>query len=147
MRAIAADFFARPPEKRRLAALSLCQRSLAVWESHHPHGVTSTYQESITGSIQTLEVALPREALNAIRLGTDNAKIQERYREPIVALQDVDLEVPDDAEFAYYAIYNAFRCYVQGLPIEEKLILNQALSALPEEEMKHAFRAAVEAVG
>jgi hypothetical protein len=147
MKQIAADFLALSSTKRRYAMLKLCEHSLQVWESFYPLGVNPTYQEMVTGSIQVLEVGLPREAVEAIIKGTDSRKIEERYREPIVALQDMDLEFPDSAEFAYYSIYNAFRRYVLGAEIEEKLILNQALSALPEGEMKGVFQEAVASVG
>ena len=46
--------------------LKLCEHSLQVWESFYPLGVNPTYQEMVTGSIQVLEVGLPREAVEAI---------------------------------------------------------------------------------
>src|SRR5712675_1374743 len=122
MKQTAAEFFALPAAKRRLALLSLCAHSLAVWESHYSPGTSPSYQESVTGSVQELDVGLPREALQAAQRGSEDAGIQERYKEPIVALQDHDLQLPDAAEFAYYAIYNAYRRYVASVDIEEKLI-------------------------
>jgi len=147
MRQTAAEFFALPAGRRRLALLSLCAHSLAVWDSHYSPGTSPSYQESITGLVQELDVGLPREALQAAQRGSEGAGIQERYKEPIAALQDQDLELPDAAKFAYYAIYNAFRCYVAGVDIEEKLILSQALSSLPEGEMYSAFCAALADAG
>ena len=40
-----------------------------------------------------------------------------------------DLEFPDPVEYAYYAIYNLFRKYVQGRELDDWLIVNQALSS------------------
>jgi len=81
--------------------------------------------------MQNLDIGLPREALEAVLALSDAADIAVRYREPIVALQDMDLALSTNAEFAYYAIYNAFRRYALNLNIEEALVVDQALSALP----------------
>jgi hypothetical protein len=143
MKQTAANFFSLPDAKRRSALLRLCAESLTVWESHYPPEASISYQETVTGSIQVLDVGLPREALQAAQSGVGDPEIHERYKEPIVALKDNDLEFPEVAEFAYYAIYNAYRLYVIGAKIEEKLILNQALSALPEEEMHQIFIASI----
>jgi hypothetical protein len=147
MKQTAEEFFALPTAKRRLTLLSLCTRSLAVWESHFSPNASPSYQDSVTGSLQEVNVGLPREALQAVQSNSEGASILEKYIEPIVALQDQNLELPEAAEFAYYAIYNAFLRYVAGVDIEEKLILNQALSALPEEEMHSAFREALADAG
>jgi hypothetical protein len=61
-----------------------------------------------------LDCGLPREALAAGRSGTDAAAIGQRYLEPIAALQDDDLVLPEAAHFSYYAVYNAFERYGGG---------------------------------
>ena len=148
MKGLAEKFLSMSQDERKAVLINLCDRALHVWQSHYPVGGLPTYQESVTGSTQILDVALPHEALDAARTETDGESIGQRYKEPIVALQDSDLELaPDAAEFAYYSIYNAFRRYGQGLSIDEKLILNQALSALPNEEMRDVFAAALKTVG
>ena len=127
--------------------LRLLDEALSVWEQHYSPGTRLTYKESVTGSLQELDVALPREAKEAIYSRSEAREIQERYREPIAALQDGDLDFPGPAAFAYYAIYNAYRRYVENSPIEESLIANQAMSALPEEQVENAFKAAVQNAG
>jgi sulfur relay (sulfurtransferase) DsrF/TusC family protein len=87
------------------------------------------YQESVAGSTQTLDCLLPREALAAVRAGTDAASIGQRYLEPIAALQDDDLVLPEAAQFAYYAIYNVFQRYVRERKMDEWTIVNQALAS------------------
>lgn len=147
MEHLAEKFFAMPEEKRRLVLLNLCRRALAVWESHFPPGSKQSYEESVTGTTQTLEIDLPREALQELVDSELHANVQARYGEPIVALQDLDMKFPDSAELAYFAIYNAHRLYRQGTLIEEKLVLNQALSCLPKAEMNQAFTEALKNAG
>ena len=87
---------------------------------------------SVVGMGHTIDISLPADALNAAHTGEDRASIDARYREPIVSLQDIDLEFPNPVEFAYYAIYNCFRLYAIGKPIDPWLIVNQSLSCIDE---------------
>jgi hypothetical protein len=125
----AEQFLALDEAKKRVACIHLCELALAVWESNFPDGRQVTYQESVAGSSQSLDYQLPREALAAVRVGTDAAAIGQRYLEPIAALQDEDLVLPETAQFAYYAIYNVFQRYVRERKIDEWTIVNQALAS------------------
>jgi hypothetical protein len=80
-----------------------------------------------------VDVHLPHDALRSANTGEDLADVEGRYREPIVAMQDDDLEFPDPIEFAYYAVYNCFRRHVRGEGIDPWLIVNQALSSSKDE--------------
>lgn len=115
--------------KKRAACIQLCELALHVWESNFPESHRVTYQESVAGSTQVLDCGLPREALAAVRLGTDTANISQRYLEPLAALRDDDLVLPEAAQFAYYAIHNAFERYVREREIDEWTIVNQALAS------------------
>ena len=134
-------------EQQRLVHLFLCEHALEVWEQHYPPGTRSSYQETVTGTIQELDVGLPREALGSIKKGKDIANIASRYSEPKVALQDDDVKFPEDAEFAYYAIYNAFQLHVVGEKIDTWLIVNQALSTVEPSQVLVALQNAVNHVG
>jgi hypothetical protein len=72
---------------------------------------------------------LPKDAFEAVKIGKDLSKVDDRYAEPISAMQDNDIEFPDEIEFAYYAIYNLFNRYILQQNIDDWLICNQALSA------------------
>ena len=122
-------FLALDGAKKRAACIQLCERALRIWESNFPDGCRVAYQESVAGSTQILDCGLPREALAAVRSGTDAAGIGQRYLEPIAALQDDDLVLPEAAHFAYYAVYNAFELYVWERKIDEWTIMNQALAS------------------
>ncbi len=125
----------------------MLEQALRVWERHYPPGTKQSYYESVTGSSQELDIELPGEALEAVRAGADNKSIWDRYREPIIALHDEDVELPESALFAYYAIYNAYRRYIGQDPVEETLLINQALSSLPQDQVEIVFLDAVQAVG
>ena len=133
MHPAAEKFFAMSKEQQRAVHLRLCEQALGVWQRHYSPGTRPTYQETITGTVQELDVDLPSEALACSRAGKDQAQVQSRYSEPITALQDDDLVLPEQALYAYYAIYNLFRAHVIGVPLDPWLIVNQALSALGPE--------------
>ena len=129
MHEAAEQFLALDGDKKRAVCIRLCERALKVWEANFPDSCRVAYQESVAGSTQTLDCGLPREALAAVRAGTDSANIGQRCLEPLAALQDDDLALPEAAQFAYYAIYNAFECYVRQKKIDEWTIVNQALAS------------------
>ncbi|MFC3652846.1 hypothetical protein ACFONN_14910 [Dyella humi] len=132
MHEAAKRFSELPTTQRKAACLRLCEHALHVWEKSFPEDRTVSYQETVAGSIQTLDLELPRDALAAANAGADTASVASRYREPLVALQDEDVVLPKDAEFAYYAIHNAFERYALGRDIGEWIIVNQALSTAPD---------------
>lgn len=134
MHEAAEQFLALDGDKKRAACIQLCERALKVWEANFPDSCRVAYQESVAGSTQILDCGLPREALAAVRAGTDSANIGQRYLEPLAALKDDDLVLPEAAQFAFYAIYNAFECYVRQRKTDEWTIVNQALASTDTHE-------------
>ena len=132
MRAAAQRYLALSPTKQKAVQVGLCERALAVWEAHFARSVAVVYRESVTGTTQELEIRLPREALACVRSGQDIANLESRYREPLTALQDHDLDFPDQVEMAYYAIRNAFASHVLKREVDPWLVVNQALAAIGE---------------
>ncbi|WP_157616950.1 hypothetical protein [Rhodanobacter sp. Soil772] len=130
-------------EQQRTVHLRLLDHAMVVWEQYFSSGANPTYVESVAGTIQALDVRLPSEALAAIRERHDQANIAARYREPIVSLQDSDLVLPESAEFAYYAVYNAFCLHVVGRKVDPWTIVNQVLSAVGVEQAIPVLDAAV----
>ena len=130
----AATFLAMSSEQQRAVHLRLLDHAMAVWEQHFSAGANPSYIESIAGTTQELDARLPSEALAAIHEQRDHANIAARYREPIISLQDSDLVLPEPAEFAYYAIYNAFCLHVVGRKVDPWTIVNQVLSAVGQEQ-------------
>jgi hypothetical protein len=146
MHATVAAFMAMSAEQQRAVHLKLCEHALQVWEEYFPPGSTLTYRESVVGISQELETGLPREALASIREGRDLADIKSAYCEPIVALQDDDLKLPDPALYAYYAIYNAFRLHALGKVVDPWLIVKQALSMVEDRNVTSVLQQALDSV-
>jgi hypothetical protein len=115
--------------------LALCRHALGVWEAYLGGYGPVEYVDSVVGLHHSIDSALPRDALASVEVGVDRAGVGQRYLEPIAALQDDDLELPDHVELAYYAIYNLYRSAVEGAAIDDWLIVNQALSAEEEPAM------------
>jgi hypothetical protein len=80
-----------------------------------------------------VDAQLPHDALRSAQAGSDLADVQSRYREPIVAMQDDDLEFPRPIKFAYYAVYNCFRRHALVEEIDPWLIVNQVRASIEDE--------------
>jgi hypothetical protein len=124
-----AAFEALDGSRRRAVQLALCRRALGVWEAYLGRHEPVEYIDSVVGLYHCVDSVLPRDSLASVEAGVDRAGVVQRYLEPIVALQDDDLELPDHIELAYYAIYNLYRSAVEGAAIDDWLIVNQALAA------------------
>lgn len=114
-------------DQKRLVHLELCRNALQVWQEYAAQFEKIDYVEGVVGTYQVVDKSLPKDAFEAVVRGQDEKKIDWRYAEPISAMQDDDLEFPDQIEFAYYAIYNLFNKYILFQNIDDWLICNQAL--------------------
>jgi hypothetical protein len=144
MHSVAQRYFELSPKKQRQVQVALCEQALLVWESLCNTEIR--YTESVAGTTQILDLTLPSEALLAAKSGTGAIAIKQRYLEPLAALQDEDLMLDPNAEFAFYAIYNLFSSIVLKREIDAWLVPNQALSAIGEEHSMAAFERALELV-
>lgn len=110
----------------------LCAKALESWMRFADSKKNISYCDSVVGMAHNIDFQLPSDAFQTAFGDCEKATsdaIAQRYLEPITALQDMDLEFPDEMEFAYYAIYNAFLKYARLKNIDDWLIVNQALSA------------------
>ena len=121
------------PERQRQVHLRLCEEALGVWRAYVAQHSPIRYMDSVVGMRHTVDVDLPHDALRSAIAGADLADVDSRYGEPIVAMQDDDLQFPDPVLFAYYAIYNCFRRHALAEQIDSWLIVNQALSSIDDE--------------
>jgi hypothetical protein len=130
--------------RKREVHFILCEYALNKWDKYIAQNPEIRYVDSVVGMAHTVENTLPREAFESAKKGEDLANIGGRYSEPIVSLQDEDLEFPEPIVFAYYAIYNLFQRYVLGINIDDWLIANQALASEPDMlKMKELFLQAI----
>jgi hypothetical protein len=121
------------PERQRQVHLLLCEEALGVWNAYAAEHAPIRYSDSVVGMRHKVDLRLPRDALRSAQAGTDLADVERRYQEPIVAMQDDDLEFPRPIKFAYYAIYNCFRRHALANEIDAWLIVNQALASIDHE--------------
>ena len=142
-------------------ALSAVEGAAALLERYFaglPNNAV-TYVDSIVGLEHTLDAGLGSRALtwvqHAVATGVfaSSPEISKAYGEPLSALQDDDLDLPDPIEQAFYAIYNLYRAATdRGPRTSERLsrAIHQALAARPSgEDVQLAtwWSAALERVG
>lgn len=130
-------FKALGEDGQRLVHFALCEHALRVREDFIRAEGPLEYRDCVVGLAHVVDAQLPRDALQAARPGLRASDIKDRYVEPVVSMQDDDLEFPRHIEFAYYAIYNLFQKYVLGAHIEPWLIVNQACTSELDEDQWH----------
>lgn len=126
-------FFALSPGQRRVVHERLAEQALARWKAYSESQGEIRYRETVCGTEQTVDAALPADALAAVRSGEGVAAVAERYAEPMAALQDGDLSFPEPIAYAYYAVYNLFRRYALHEDLDDWLLVNQAGSSEADE--------------
>ncbi|MFN3150717.1 hypothetical protein [Bremerella sp.] len=119
--------------QRRIMHLTLCELALENWQRFCRRTGTIHYVESVCGTQQTVDKGLPAKAFGFMDSGGDALEIDRSYAEPIAALHDGDLVIPEPIAFAYYAIYNGFRKYALHREVDDWLIVNQALSSVEDQ--------------
>ena len=134
MESLSAQFLSLDQAARCRVHFSLCENALSRWQEFGDSHRKIRYTESVVGTRQEVDKQLPADALNSASQRKDIANVEERYLEPIAAMQDTDLEFEEHITFAYYAIYNLFRKYVLDDEIDDWLIVNQALAAEQDED-------------
>jgi hypothetical protein len=126
---LALHFFALDPQRKRQVHFFLCKHALDVWDDYARTHFPIIYRDSAVGMNHTVDEVLPQNAFASSHVGRDLSSVDARYTEPIVAMQDGDLEFPEHVQYAYYSIYNLFcKCVLQR-HIDDWLIVNQALSS------------------
>lgn len=121
------------PDDRARAVAWAVREALPAFERGAFHEV---YIDSVVGMQHTIDRQLPRRVVEAIESsgGIPPAAVVERLfteiSEPVVALQDDDWELPEDAELALYAAYNLLRvCRWPDGEERAATALNQATAA------------------
>lgn len=131
------EFLQLSAERKKQVHRVLCGEALEVWRRFAHEAGEISYNDSVVGLYHVVDLQLPADAFNAAFLlipgsvGTASvaSEIAQRYLEALSALQDSDVEFPVEIEYAYFAIYNAFRKYARGESTDDWLIVNQALSS------------------
>ncbi len=132
-------FRSLPADAKKRVHEYLCARALEAWLRYAVAAGEISYNDSVVGMFHVVDILLPVDAYALVFSGPVRAgpafaadTLEHRYREPIVALQDDDLGFEGGVLLGYYAIYNAFLKYALGRPIDDWLIVNQAVSVFPD---------------
>ena len=145
MHPAAQRYFDMDLDNQKKVQILLCQHALDAWEGLVPANLG--YRESVAGSAQVFDAQLPRRAFNAVLSGLDDQDLEALYQEPLAALQDDDIQLSRNAEFAYYSVRNLFVAHVLRRATDPWLVINQALSAIGEDQAIIALEDAVRSVG
>lgn len=138
-------FLSLSPRQRRVVHELLAESALGRWKQFADSQGEIRYRETVTGTEQVVDAALPADALAAARTGQNLEAVGARYGEPITAMQDDDLSFPEPIEFAFYAIYNFFQKYGLGKEVDDWRIVNQASSSEPDDgKCEDGLRRAIE---
>jgi hypothetical protein len=146
MHPVASKYFRLSEDKQMLVQIELCDRANEAWGNYTKERGPVSYRESVTGTMQAVDVTLPSDAIEAVKNRTDAKSVSRRYLEPVAAMQDQDLSWSDEMDLAYYAIYNLYRFHIAGTLSDSWIIVNQALSALGKEEAVDNLEQAIEGV-
>lgn len=144
MHSAAENYFSLPKEGKKRVQIALCSRAYEAWLCHATDLGPVEYRESVAGTMQQVDRGLPRDAIHAAATGRDDTSVEQRYLEPLAAMQDGDLGWSAAMDTAYYAIFNLYQFHVAEKLTDSWVIVNQALSALGEENAAENLRAAVE---
>lgn len=113
--AIEARLAALEPRAASRAALLDVEPAASLFSQHYVDAAAPTYVDSVVGMRHTLDLGLPGRAIDWVRAVVNGdeagsgAALLAAYREPIAALHDEDLVLPNTIELAYYAVYNLTR--------------------------------------
>ena len=116
-------------DEKRMAHIILCEFALDKWNEYVSANGEIRYIETVCGTERIIEKSLPADAIGSVKMKREDPRIEERLREPITAIRDGDLELPETMKFALHSFYNLYRKYMRGDDIDDWLIVNQALSA------------------
>jgi len=130
------DFMVLDADTKKKLHIKACQFSLHIWEKFAQQGKNLSYLDSVVSMRHTIDNNIPKRALKAVKMKQSNHEISKNYREPIVALQDMDWQPPERIEFAYYSIYNLYQKYCQGIDVDDWLIINQCIAAQSNDDCR-----------
>jgi len=135
------------PERRIDALVVACEPALVAWTTYVLRA-RPAYVDSVVGLRHVVDPDLPARALDEVRARHDEPDVRATvlaWVEPVVALQDQDLVLPERYEYAFYAIYNLHRLVFEPNPeITPALVLSQAISARTGTSDDTAVRAELE---
>jgi len=124
-------------------ATKVCTAALPIWNEYSTHGEL-IYRDTVVGLSHKVNAGLLEDSVTFCKGETfERAAIKpvlnlllKEFSDPIVALQDLDWELPYPAEHIFYAVYNLLDGLRNRVNYQGELIhyisINQAADALTE---------------
>ena len=128
-------------------AIRLTKMSLPIWDKYADKNEL-TYRDTVVGLHHSVDRALLKNTIDAVEKyistnminkeiikNTDLLSLSRQFSDPIVALQDIDWELPNEVEKTFYAVHNLLDAALgkEMTAFNESTIyvtINQAIDAL-----------------
>lgn len=132
-----------PKEKLFNLAISLCEKTLPIWDAYSVNNKLS-YRDSVVGLLHEVNTDILSKSISSCRKcpfeNTPNKlelqNLLKEFEDPIVALQDLDWELPSAVKLTFYAVYNLLEGIQKPITVFDELTqyvsVNQAVNALEE---------------
>ena len=136
-----------PKDKRFDMAIRLTRLTLQIWDNYADKNEL-TYRDKVVGLQHSVDRALLKNTINEVERyvltnrinkviieNFDLLTLSRQFRDPMVALQDLDWELPNEVESTFYAVHNLLDTAIgkEKTVFNEKTIyvtINQAIDAL-----------------
>lgn len=136
-----------PKDKQFDIAIRLTKLSLPIWDKYADKN-EPTYRDTVVGLPHSVDRALLKNTIDAVEKyistnmiskivikNTDLLSLSRQFSDPIVALQDIDWELPNEVEKTFYAVHNLLDAALgkEMTAFNESTIyvtINQAIDAL-----------------
>ncbi len=136
-----------PKDKQFDIAIRLTKLSLPIWNKYADKNEL-TYRDTVVGLHHFVDRALLKNTIDAVEKyistnmiskvvikNTDLLSLSIQFSDPIVALQDIDWELPNEVEKTFYAVHNLLDAALgkEMTAFNESTIyvtINQAIDAL-----------------
>jgi hypothetical protein len=136
-----------PKDKQFDIAIRLTKLSLPIWDKYAGKNEL-TYRDTVVGLHHFLDRVILKNTIDAVEKyistnmiskviikNTDLLSLSRQFSDPIVALQDIDWELPNEVEKTFYAVHNLLDAALgkEMTAFNESTIyvtINQAIDAL-----------------
>jgi len=125
-------------------AIKMCENALPIWDDYTLNNELN-YRDTVAGLnhivrpellLDTIQFCKEGPVIGSMQRKNDFDKLLEEFIDPIVALQDLDWELPYSVERTFYAVYNLLTGAIEKSTIfDEKthyVSVNQAADAITE---------------
>ncbi len=131
-----------PEQNKMLLAIEFLEKLLPVWENFSADYRNLQYVDSVVGLTHNVDSQIVKRTMSFAKDWINGkidkklqAKLTEQYVDPIVSLQDLDWEIPENIRLIFYASYNLLgkiNGEKETIFHEDQmyLVLNQAIDAI-----------------